>query len=131
LAIHNYAIIRDLEIDFHGGFNVLSGETGAGKSILVGAVNLILGARASSEMIRTGAAEASVEAVMQLKPSECPCALRLSQWGIEFGPELVIRRSIAKSGLSVPDADAVVHLTYGHVNYIMVEHSSNRAIYDA
>jgi len=98
LAIHNYAIIRDLEIDFHGGFNVLSGETGAGKSILVGAVNLILGARASSEMIRTGAAEASVEAVMQLKPSECPCALRLSQWGIEFGPELVIRRSIARSG---------------------------------
>ena len=54
LAIHNFAIIRDLEISFHAGFNVVSGETGAGKSILVGAVNLILGARASSEMIRTG-----------------------------------------------------------------------------
>ena len=97
LAIHNYAIIRDLEISFHPGFNVLSGETGAGKSILVGAVNLILGARASNEMIRTGAVEASVEAVVQLPPG-CLCAQYLSQWGIGFGPELVIRRGIARSG---------------------------------
>ena len=97
LAIHNYAIIRDLEISLHPGFNVLSGETGAGKSILVGAVNLILGARASTEMIRTGAAEASVEAVVQLPPG-CLCTQYLSQWGIDFGPELVIRRSIARSG---------------------------------
>ncbi len=97
LAIHNYAIIRDLEISLHPGFNVVSGETGAGKSILVGAVNLILGARASNEMIRTGAAEASVEAVVQLPPG-CLCAQYLSQWGIDFGPELVIRRSIARSG---------------------------------
>jgi DNA repair protein RecN (Recombination protein N) len=97
LAIHNYAIIRDLEISLHPGFNVLSGETGAGKSILVGAVNLILGARASTEMIRTGAAEASVEAVVQLPPG-CLCEQYLSQWGIDFGPELVIRRSIARSG---------------------------------
>lgn len=98
LAIHNYAIIRDLEISFNEGFNVLSGETGAGKSILVGAVNLILGARASSEMIRTGAAEASVEAVMQVKPSGCLCEQYLSEWGIDFSPELVIRRSIARNG---------------------------------
>jgi len=98
LAIHNYAIIRDLEMSFHPGFNVLSGETGAGKSILVGAVNLILGARASNEMVRTGAAEASVEAVMQLKQPGCLCAQYLSQWGIDLGPELVIRRSIARSG---------------------------------
>ncbi len=98
LAIHNYAIIRDLEISFHPGFNVLSGETGAGKSILVGAVNLILGARASNEMVRTGAAEASVEAVMELKPPGGLCAQQLSQWGIEPGTELVIRRSIARSG---------------------------------
>jgi DNA repair protein RecN (Recombination protein N) len=98
LAIHNYAIIRDLEISFHPGFNVLSGETGAGKSILVGAVNLILGGRASNEMIRTGAAEASVEAVVELKEPGCLCAQYLSQWEIDFGPELVIRRSIARSG---------------------------------
>lgn len=97
LAIHNYAIIRDLEISFHPGFNVLSGETGAGKSIVVGAVNLILGARASSEMIRTGAAEAGVEAIMQL-PGGYLCARYLEEWGIECDGELVIRRSIARSG---------------------------------
>ena len=97
LAIHNYAIIRDLEICFHPGFNVLSGETGAGKSILVGAVNLILGARASGEMIRTGAPEASVEAVMQ-RPAGYLCARYLEEWGIDCGGELVIRRSIARSG---------------------------------
>ncbi|MGC9195653.1 MAG: DNA repair protein RecN [Syntrophobacteraceae bacterium] len=97
LAIHNYAIIRDLEITFHPGFNVLSGETGAGKSILVGALNLILGARASSEMIRTGAAEAGVEAVVSLPPV-CPCARYLQEWGIESAGELLIRRSITRSG---------------------------------
>jgi DNA repair protein RecN (Recombination protein N) len=98
LAIHNYAIIRDLEISFHEGFNVLSGETGAGKSILVGAVNLILGARASSELIRTGAAEASVEAIMQFKSSASMCEQYLNELGIEPGSELVIRRSIARNG---------------------------------
>jgi DNA repair protein RecN (Recombination protein N) len=97
LAIHNFAIIRDLEMCFHAGFNVLSGETGAGKSILVGAVNLVLGARASSDMIRTGAGEASVEAVMLLPP-ESPCRRYLRQWDIDAGPELVVRRSIARSG---------------------------------
>jgi DNA repair protein RecN (Recombination protein N) len=98
LTIHNYAIIRDLEISFHDGFNVLSGETGAGKSILVGAVNLLLGARASNEMIRTGASEASVEAIMRLKPDGGLCERYFSEWGIDFGAELVIRRSIARSG---------------------------------
>ncbi len=97
LAIHNFAIIRDLEICFSAGFNVLSGETGAGKSILVGALNLVLGTRASSEMIRTGASEASVEAVVLLPPRSL-CAEFLSQWGIESGPELAIRRSVARSG---------------------------------
>jgi len=97
LAIHNFAIIRDLEICFRAGFNVLSGETGAGKSILVGALNLVLGARASSEMIRTGAGEAGVEAVMLLPPGN-PCRQYMDQWGIESGPELVVRRSISRSG---------------------------------
>jgi len=97
LAIHNFAIIRDLEICFNAGFNVLSGETGAGKSILVGALNLVLGARASSEMIRTGAGEASVEAGMLVPPGS-QCGQYLDQWGIESGPELIVRRSIARSG---------------------------------
>lgn len=97
LAIHNFAIIRDLEIKFQPDLNVLSGETGAGKSILVGAVNLILGSRASQEMVRTGAVEAGVEAVLSL-PSGGLCREYLSTWGIDPGPELVIRRSINRSG---------------------------------
>ena len=63
LIVHNLAVIRHLEVSFGPGLNILSGETGAGKSILVGAVNLILGSRASQELIRTGANEAAVEAV--------------------------------------------------------------------
>ena len=98
LAIRDVVLIDHLDLALAKGLTVFTGETGAGKSILVGAVNLILGARASSEMIRTGAAEASVEAVMQLKPAGCLCEQYLSEWEIEFGQELVIRRSIARSG---------------------------------
>jgi len=97
LAIHNFAIIRDLEIEFHSGLNILSGETGAGKSILVGAVNLILGSRASQEMIRTSAAEAAVEAVLAIS-SDGASRRILNDWGIECGSELSIRRSISRSG---------------------------------
>ncbi|MFZ2447603.1 MAG: DNA repair protein RecN [Syntrophobacteraceae bacterium] len=97
LAIHNFAIIRELEIGFQDGLNVLSGETGAGKSILVGAINLILGSRASQEMIRSGAAEAAVEAVLAGPPGDI-CRGVLDGWGIERGAELTIRRSISRTG---------------------------------
>ena len=53
LAISNFAIISHLEIDFRPGLNILSGETGAGKSIIINAVNLILGGRASADLIRS------------------------------------------------------------------------------
>ena len=76
----------------------MSGETGAGKSILVGAVNLILGARASSDMIRTGAAEASVEAVMPLKPPGSFAHSISNSGGSIPVRRLVIRRSISRSG---------------------------------
>jgi DNA repair protein RecN (Recombination protein N) len=77
--------------------NILSGETGAGKSILVGAVNLILGSRASQEMIRTGANEASVEAVFPLSGVNSLKA-RLHEWGLECSDEILIRRSINRNG---------------------------------
>ncbi len=98
LTVHNFAIIRDLEIGFREGLNVISGETGAGKSILIGAVNLILGSRASQEMIRTGTREASVEASFLF--SEDPAALlrRLEAQGLDPAESLTIRRSISRSG---------------------------------
>jgi DNA repair protein RecN (Recombination protein N) len=97
LVVHNFAIIRKLEISFHPGLTILSGETGAGKSILVGAVNLVLGGRASQEMIRTGAVEAGVEALFVLSDSGFQRE-RLSELGLELAEEIVIRRSINRSG---------------------------------
>lgn len=97
LVVRNFAIIRHLEVFFQAGLNVLTGETGAGKSILVGAVNLILGSRASQEMIRTGENEASVEAAFSLS-DHASLRERLNDWGIEPGEELLIRRSINRNG---------------------------------
>ncbi len=98
LIIHNFAIIRDLEVSFQRGLSIMSGETGAGKSIIVGAVNLILGSRASQEMIRTGSSEAMVEAVFHL-PGQHSLRQKFTEWGLEDqGPEVIIRRVINRSG---------------------------------
>ncbi len=97
LVVHNFAIIRHLDVSFQPGLNILSGETGAGKSILVGAVNLILGSRASQEMIRTGTNEATVEAVFLLS-DRAGLRERLHEWGLEATDEILIRRTISRSG---------------------------------
>lgn len=99
LIVHNFALIRHLEVSFEQGLNIVTGETGAGKSILVGAVNLILGSRASQEMIRTGADEASVEAFFSL-PDRHFAAGKLEEWGIDSTGDLIIRRTIARGGKS-------------------------------
>jgi DNA repair protein RecN (Recombination protein N) len=97
LVVHNFAIIRHLEISFQTGLNIITGETGAGKSILVGAVNLLLGSRASQEMIRTGTDEATVEAIFHL-PNSAPVGEPLEKWGLQSGNEVLIRRSINRTG---------------------------------
>jgi DNA repair protein RecN (Recombination protein N) len=97
LSVHHFAIIRDLHITFESGFNLLTGETGAGKSILVGALNLILGGRASQDMIQTGAGEATVEAFFDLRDQVATQSL-LQQWELPAADELVIRRTISRTG---------------------------------
>ena len=97
LVVRNFAIIREFEVSFQAGLNVLTGETGAGKSILVGAINLILGSRASQEMIRTGADEATVEAIFSISDHR-GIRERLDAWGMDAGEEVAIRRSIHRSG---------------------------------
>jgi DNA repair protein RecN (Recombination protein N) len=97
LLVNNFAIIRNLEVSFQKGLNIVSGETGAGKSILVGAVNLIMGSRASQEMIRTGANEAMVEAEFLL-PDMTSLNARLSELELEPGAKINIRRGISRSG---------------------------------
>lgn len=98
LRIRNFAIIQTLDVIFDKGLTILSGETGAGKSILVGALGLLLGGRASADMIRTGSDEATVEAVFDvagnsdLARDAADCGLDVS------GETLILRRVISRSG---------------------------------
>jgi DNA repair protein RecN (Recombination protein N) len=97
LTISNFAIIGHLEIHFKPGLNILSGETGAGKSIIINAVNLILGGRASAELIRSGAEEARVEALFQV-PLPSPVRSVLEEMDIPFHGELLIKRHLSREG---------------------------------
>lgn len=97
LIIKNFAIIEQLHVEFDAGFNVLTGETGAGKSIIIDAVNLLLGGRARGEVIRTGADEATVEAVFDISGRD-EFAARLEEAGLSADGEFVVRRVVARSG---------------------------------
>jgi DNA repair protein RecN (Recombination protein N) len=96
LSIRNFAIIDDLQIDFSGGFTILSGETGAGKSIILNAVNLLLGSRAAAELVRTGAESAELEALFQIS-SNSNVARIMSANGYDPAEGLLIRRLISRS----------------------------------
>jgi DNA repair protein RecN (Recombination protein N) len=98
LRIRNFAIIESLTLPLARGFNVLSGETGAGKSIIVGALGLLLGERASPDLIRTGADRASVEGVFDISGQPEITAL-LDERGIDAEePLVVLKREIASAG---------------------------------
>ncbi len=97
LVISDFAIINHLEIAFRQGLNIISGETGAGKSIIINAVNLILGGRASADLIRSGAKEARVEALFNL-PDRSPISEYMSEMDIPFNRELLIKRTISREG---------------------------------
>lgn len=96
LYIRDYALIEELEVDFGSGLNIITGETGAGKSILVGALKMILGERASTDVVRTGARKAVIEGVFD--EAEVP-RLRalLEEHAIEALPQLIVRREITGS----------------------------------
>ncbi len=100
LSIKNVALIERLNIEFDNGFNVLTGETGAGKSIIIDAVNLALGERASKELIKSGAEKASVEAEFNI--SGVPAVRHIMQEN-ELDPDegLVISRELSASGKNV------------------------------
>ena len=97
LHIENIAVIERSEISFDRGFNVLTGETGAGKSIVIDAISAILGERAYRDMIRTGETKASVRAVFTDVP-ELPW---FAENGVEYDPETVIQREIYLDGKNV------------------------------
>jgi DNA repair protein RecN (Recombination protein N) len=95
LSIRHLAVIDRLEIEFEPGLNVLSGETGAGKSILVGAVGLLVGGRASGDLVRTGEDAAAIEAIFETPD----------------GRELIVRREIASQGRSRASVDGALVTT--------------------
>src|SRR5687768_10518651 len=98
LRIRNFAIIESLTLPLARGFNVLSGETGAGKSIIVGALGLLLGERASADLIRTGTDRATVEGVFDAADRADVSAL-LDERGIDAEEStVVLRREIAATG---------------------------------
>ncbi len=97
LTIKNVAIIDTLHITFKPGLTVLTGETGAGKSIIIDAVGLIMGSRASSDLIRSGEEEAVVEALFDI--SALPdIKQQLAEAGFEAVDELLIKRSLSRNG---------------------------------
>ena len=97
LHIENIAVIECADISFDRGFNVLTGETGAGKSIVIDAISAILGQRAYRDMIRTGSAKASVRAVF----TEVPELPWFADNGVEYDPETVIQREIYLDGKNI------------------------------
>ncbi|MCH7803015.1 MAG: DNA repair protein RecN [Acidobacteria bacterium] len=98
LSIKDFALIDRLEIEFSQGLNLITGETGSGKSILVDAVGLLVGGRASQEMVRQGFDQARVEGIFELS-REHPARVCLADAGIPLeGGELIIRRDISRSG---------------------------------
>lgn len=101
LSIDNLAIIESCEIEFAPGLNILTGETGAGKSIIIGALNLILGDRASSSDVRSGIPRARVEAVFDISDSP-PTRIALAALGLtaDDADELIVRREISATGRS-------------------------------
>ncbi len=93
LFIKNYAIIDSLEIELDDGFNVFTGETGAGKSIIIGALSLLMGEKGDITSIRTGEEKALIEATINVKSSDV--ASKLRDLNIEINGNLILRREIA------------------------------------
>ncbi|NTW69004.1 MAG: DNA repair protein RecN [Chlorobiaceae bacterium] len=99
LYIKNFALIQELTVEFGTGLTIITGETGAGKSILIGALNTVLGERASSDLVRSGASKAVIEAILRdVRSSKIDALLNSSE--IEPAPELILRRELSATGQS-------------------------------
>ncbi|HET7897979.1 MAG TPA: AAA family ATPase, partial [Flavisolibacter sp.] len=100
LSIQNYAIIDELEVDFSSQLNVITGETGAGKSIIVGALGLILGQRADSGVLLKKEKKCVVEGCFKEEASDEQVISFLKEHELDIADELTVRREIASNGKS-------------------------------
>ena len=99
LNIKNFALIEEITVEFREGFNILSGETGAGKSILIDAIDYVLGGKFSKDLIRTGKDRTFVEAIFSLNNDKVN--LILDELGIEYDDMLIISRETLLSGKTI------------------------------
>ena len=100
ISIKNFAIIEAISLNFEKGMTVLTGETGAGKSIIIDAMNMMLGARATTDVIRHGAPKAEIEGLFSIENSQALQEI-FDEQGIDLGDEIIIRREILQNGRSV------------------------------
>jgi DNA repair protein RecN (Recombination protein N) len=102
ISIKNFAIIEALSLSFDKGLTVLTGETGAGKSIIIDAIHLLIGGRGSSEFVRHGEDKAEIEGLFHLDNLRHPCYQKAQEFGIEIEEGMIIlRRDISRTGKSV------------------------------
>ena len=100
ISIKNFAIIEEISLNFEKGMTVLTGETGAGKSIIIDAMNMMLGSRATTDVIRHGAPKAEIEGLFAVESNRHLTVL-FEEQGLEWTDELIIRREILQNGRSV------------------------------
>ena len=128
LSIKNYALIEQLDIDFHRGFSVITGETGAGKSILIGAIGLLLGQRAETRMIKAGESRCVIEAVFDL--TDYGMDDFFVRHNLDFdGHTCIIRRELTASGKSrafINDTPAQVNQLRDLGNRLIDIHSQHQ-----
>lgn len=98
LAIKNYALIEDIRVEFKGGLTIITGETGAGKSILLGALGLVLGKRADSKVVRNNEKKCVIEAEFDVRKYQLE--LLFAENDLDFEPHTILRREILPSGKS-------------------------------
>lgn len=98
LYIKDFALIDELEVEFEKGLNILTGQTGAGKSIIIGALNMILGERADTDIIRQGAGKAIAEGVLYIGQNGGAIKALLEKHAVDHSRQLILRREIRDSG---------------------------------
>ncbi|MCR5786824.1 MAG: AAA family ATPase, partial [Acholeplasmatales bacterium] len=109
LSVRNFAIIEDITISFKPGMTVLTGQTGAGKSLLIDSISLLLGARADTDMIRFGASEAYVSAIFDYNNKHIDELL--DSYGIKKNEDIKIERTISNKKSVIKINDTVVNLS--------------------